>query len=559
MVELGRARAQALGWPDAYAFTKSLGEVALRRVRGRPPGHLRATLDRRVGARRAPSRVDPRLPDGRAGHHLLRPGPAPPVPRRPRRASSTSSPSTSSSRRSSPWRPRAPSPTTGPTVYQVASGVRNPLRYGTARRPRASSGSPSDPLYDNRGQPIVVPKWSFPGRGKVQGELRRATQGPARRRAARQRAPDPGRARREGGPHRGAPRRRPSGPSATSSSTAPTPRPRRAFASTGPLALFDEPRRRRPGSTSASTRPSSTGARYIERRPPALGRRARPGAHHAGASGRWPSREERSLQGDPLRPSPAAPPSTSRTPSSPRTSSRPTPGWRPATSSRAERARLVAGLLAEGPRLLRLDRRDRSDFLRSFYRRYEGAPVDQLRVDACELFSDLLGSRGPSPRPSPGCARHRALGHRTLLITGALDFVVEPLRPLFDEIVCAPHRRARTASSPASSTDSPPTGEARAILLDEFGRAPTASTSATPSPTRTRRATCRCSRPPASPSSSTPSRSWPPSPAGAAGRSSTGSAPAAARGAARRRHAPPGVQPRAGHLAHELVRRRAGR
>ena len=32
---------------------------------------------------------------------------------------------------------------------------------------------------------------------------------------------------------------------------------------------------------------------------------------------------------------------------------------------------------------------------------------------------------------------HRALGHRTVLITGALDFVVEPLRPLFDDIIAA--------------------------------------------------------------------------------------------------------------------------
>ena len=32
---------------------------------------------------------------------------------------------------------------------------------------------------------------------------------------------------------------------------------------------------------------------------------------------------------------------------------------------------------------------------------------------------------------------HRALGHRTMLITGALDVVVDPLRPLFDEVVCA--------------------------------------------------------------------------------------------------------------------------
>ena len=38
--------------------------------------------------------------------------------------------------------------------------------------------------------------------------------------------------------------------------------------------------------------------------------------------------------------------------------------------------------LAEAPRLLALDRKDRGDFLRHFYRRYEGAPVDQIDEDA---------------------------------------------------------------------------------------------------------------------------------------------------------------------------------
>jgi len=37
MVELGRGRARALGWPDAYAFTKSLGENALLDIRGELP------------------------------------------------------------------------------------------------------------------------------------------------------------------------------------------------------------------------------------------------------------------------------------------------------------------------------------------------------------------------------------------------------------------------------------------------------------------------------------------------------------------------------------------
>jgi HAD superfamily hydrolase (TIGR01490 family) len=136
---------------------------------------------------------------------------------------------------------------------------------------------------------------------------------------------------------------------------------------------------------------------------------------------------------------------------------------------RVERARLVAGLLAEGPKLLRLDRRDRSDFLRAFYRRYDGAPADQLRLDSYELYSDLLGLRA-FPEAIARVRRHRALGHRTLLITGALDFVVEPLRPLFDEIVCA-SMDERDGKFTGELTQSPPTGEARALLLDEFARA----------------------------------------------------------------------------------------
>src|SRR5205085_3092588 len=37
LVQLGRARARALGWPDAYAYTKALGERALLETRGDVP------------------------------------------------------------------------------------------------------------------------------------------------------------------------------------------------------------------------------------------------------------------------------------------------------------------------------------------------------------------------------------------------------------------------------------------------------------------------------------------------------------------------------------------
>src|SRR4029079_19012407 len=37
LVEAGRARAASVGWPDAYAFTKALGEQALTDVKGDVP------------------------------------------------------------------------------------------------------------------------------------------------------------------------------------------------------------------------------------------------------------------------------------------------------------------------------------------------------------------------------------------------------------------------------------------------------------------------------------------------------------------------------------------
>ena len=113
------------------------------------------------------------------------------------------------------------------------------------------------PLYDDRGQPIVVPEWSFPGRGRVQRQLSRATRAmdaaerllttlPVRGRqaelAARSKTATPW----------------PSGPSATSSSTAPTPRPRPSTGSTG-CSPCGTRWTTTTGQRSASTRRSSTG------------------------------------------------------------------------------------------------------------------------------------------------------------------------------------------------------------------------------------------------------------------------------------------------------------
>jgi HAD superfamily hydrolase (TIGR01490 family) len=136
----------------------------------------------------------------------------------------------------------------------------------------------------------------------------------------------------------------------------------------------------------------------------------------------------------------------------------------------SDRLRLVARTLAEAPRLLAMDRRDRGDFLRYFYRRYEDAPIEQLDADSVEMFSDLIITKS-FPAAIRRIREHRALGHRTLLITGALDFVVAPLRPLFDDVVCASLASTADGRYAGELTDVPPTGESRAQTLFDYADA----------------------------------------------------------------------------------------
>jgi fatty acyl-CoA reductase len=135
-----------------------------------------------------------------------------------------------------------------------------------------------------------------------------------------------------------------------------------------------------------------------------------------------------------------------------------------------ERVSFTARILREAPTLLALDRRDRGDFLRSFYRRYDGAPAQLLRDDALEMFHHLLLAKS-FPAGFARVRAHRALGHRTVLITGALDFVVEPLRPLFDEVVCAQLGEDDQGRFTGRLEQLPPTGEARALVLAEYAAA----------------------------------------------------------------------------------------
>ncbi len=131
-----------------------------------------------------------------------------------------------------------------------------------------------------------------------------------------------------------------------------------------------------------------------------------------------------------------------------------------------DRLRFTFQTLREVPTLLALDRQDRSDFLRYFYRRFEDAPVGQIAADSREMLSDLLITKS-FPAGIRRVREHRRLGHRTLLITGALDFVVEPLRPLFDDIVAAEMTTSH-GTYDGQLTSVPPTGESRYQTLVDY-------------------------------------------------------------------------------------------
>ncbi len=484
LVDLGRARAQALGWPDAYAYTKSLGEVALADTKGELP----VTVVR-------PSIVESSLADPMPGwirgfrmaepviisyaRGLLRQFPGVPegiidvIPVDLVAAAIIAIAA------------RGPGSPEG-SVFQVASGVRNPLRYGTLVS-LCEGWFTEHPLYDSHGQPIVVPKWSFPGRGKVQSDLRRAS---ATLRFAEHfvnRLPIRGdlAERALGVEERRLLAERALGYVELYGSYVDS---EARFRIDRTLSLYNslDPVDQKTFCFDPAVLDWSSYVRDVHLPSVVSHARVRTSPSRRRVSEKREDRSRRRI----LTPEPrcAAFDLEQTLINSNVVESY---GW---LATRhlppLRRLQLAAELLLEGPHLLVIDRRDRGDFLRSFYRRYEGAPVDRVRDDAWELFSDLLLIRA-FPGAIERVRAHRALGHPTLLITGALDFAIAPLRPLFDEIVCA-RLGEKNGRFTGELVSTPPTGEARGSC-SASGRHLMGWTWNGRSAMGTQQVTCRCS------------------------------------------------------------------
>ena len=91
--------------------------------------------------------------------------------------------------------------------------------------------------------------------------------------------------------------------------------------------------------------------------------------------------------------------------------------------------RELVSVFGKIPSYLQIDRRDRGDFLRTFFRRYEGASVEGVQ----RLIDHHVGEFMLQKASSAAIRRireHRAAGHRTILITAAAEIFVRPLAPL---------------------------------------------------------------------------------------------------------------------------------
>ena len=135
-----------------------------------------------------------------------------------------------------------------------------------------------------------------------------------------------------------------------------------------------------------------------------------------------------------------------------------------AAAPRGRIPRELADLARHAPGWIRAERADRGRLIREVYGRYAGADVEALTKLVDDEVGDHLLSR-VSAAALRRVRAHRAAGHRTVLLTGSLDFLIRPLAPLFDEIVAAELAVDDRGRATGRLATAPVVGEARAAWL----------------------------------------------------------------------------------------------
>jgi HAD superfamily hydrolase (TIGR01490 family) len=138
-------------------------------------------------------------------------------------------------------------------------------------------------------------------------------------------------------------------------------------------------------------------------------------------------------------------------------------------ASLSGRVRRLAETVAKAPLWIALERLDRRTFNEHFYRSYAGLSEDRVRVLGADLFDAVV-----KPAIFPGArdlvAADARAGHMTVLITGALDVVAEPLAKHLGIEKFAANRLAFDRDGIATGALEPPVlaGPEKAVFLRRF-------------------------------------------------------------------------------------------
>jgi fatty acyl-CoA reductase len=447
LVERGTLRARELGWNDVYTFTKSLAERMVVAERGETPlvimrpaiiesSHREPYPGWIQGTRMA----DPIIMAFAKG--ILREFPGNPksyvdiVP---------VDHAVNAILAAGVRRPEEPE------IFQVASGERNPIRYRDLYD-IVRDYFIQNPLRDSSGRPIQVPEWSFPGRRRVEGQLKMELAGlkVAGILAARM----------------------PEGHMASDARQRIARAEKRAKMSLYYSRIYGAYANMT--STFASSR---TEALYTAL--PPEDREAFPfdiadidwrawmqGAHLPALTTR-PSRKKR------------------------RKTTAEKPGevaaifdvdgtivgsnvvsyfaWlRMRELPAALRPLWLAGFLTKVPYYWGLDKLSRAHFNRAFYKNYAGWKPSRARHLGQESFAGFTLDR-IFPEALQQLRDHKAAGHRVVLLSGALDFLLEPMKDLADDVLCSTLAQENGAYT-GELTGAPVAGDARARMLASFAR-----------------------------------------------------------------------------------------
>lgn len=136
-----------------------------------------------------------------------------------------------------------------------------------------------------------------------------------------------------------------------------------------------------------------------------------------------------------------------------------------------QRARRLLEIAAKGPYYKYLDSLDRYQFNESFYKAYAGLSEDRLAVLGEQLFENVLHKKLYAGVREL-LEADRAYGYEQVLVTGALDFVAEPVAKHLGITTCVATRLEFEKNGRCTGVLKPPVmaGPAKAAWIRDFAR-----------------------------------------------------------------------------------------